>query len=133
MKNKIITLFVLFMSFAVNCQTVDSIPLYQNEIEHYNNMRITGNKLVIISFLTIAGGGVVYTQGINNMKYDATKMEGQRQYGTGWGIIMCGFSMFVTGAILGEVGDTKMKYYQKLSVGMIYDKNCKGLTLSYKF
>jgi hypothetical protein len=126
------TILILCLAFNVFGQP-DTKSLYQDKIQSYKSLERTGTGLAILGFVATACGGYTYTKGINNMKYEGTMVQGTTQYGMGVGLMLAGASIFVTGAILGNIGNTKVKYYQKkvdigLSVGKV-----NGMSLCYRF
>lgn len=128
---KTLTIIILL---ALSLQTFGQDELYQSKVESYKHMTHVGTSVAILGFIATACGGYTYTQGINNMRYEPTMEQGTIQYGVGIGTMIIGGSIFLTGAIIGNIGSNNMKKYQKkLDIGILYDKNAKGLILSYKF
>ncbi len=117
--------------------------LYGRKVESYRKMRNTGLGLGI-------GGGILTTVGIvilasadweeqppaNGSGTTYTTTDAGSAVG-GFLLLCTGIPMLGTGAVLGGIGNYKMKQYQRKADGMTLNFQCnprqRGVALTYRF
>jgi hypothetical protein len=133
----IFTFFLLSIMLTSNCQLSKQDKLfYEQKTASYKSMSSTGVAFMIVGLIGTVAGISITATGMDNLKSDDyDKMaKGVQQETWGYTVAGAGLTLFITGAILNGVGSRKEKeYQQRLDLGIIYNKEAKGLMLVYKF
>ena len=125
MKTLLSVLIILsIMSTGVFGQLTPQQKLtYQQKVNTYSASEHSGRVLAGVgSFLGV--GGIALTLSVDDI---AARTAGIT-------LASCGAAMAITGLIISQNSGRKAEeYQQKLNLGMIYNDECKGLMLTYKF
>src|SRR4030042_1036420 len=119
----ILSAFSLFILSSYGQLTTEQKIHYEQKIESYERMQKASGGL-------IAGGAVATIGGLFLM----FKGDTQHTVDLGEIVVTLGGGLIVTGIIFAIVGKRKVKQYkEKLDLGIIYNDEMKGITLTYRF
>jgi len=134
---KLFTIFFLSLALTSYSQLSKQDKLfYEQKISSYNGMSSTGVGLIVVGLAGTIAGVALAATGMTNFKSDDLDKitKGVQQEAWGYTIGAAGLTMFITGIVLNSVGSRKEReYQQKLDLGIIYNKEAKGLMLTYRF
>jgi hypothetical protein len=136
MKTLLIICGVLMTVSSYGQLTNQERLLYEQKVESYKGMKQTGKGLAMFGFLAGVTGAVLFNSGKNKLESGNINdlSSGTSQYSIGTTLGICGVTAMAAGIILSNNGSRKMKeYQQRLDLGIIYNKQVKGLTLAYRF
>jgi hypothetical protein len=109
---------------------------YDRKVVNYRSLQITGGCFAGGGFGMSIIGIVDLIEGSKEMKDDWAPIAelGSEKHKRGKKLTICGSSMLVFGAFLNSVGTDKMKELnKKYKLGLLYNNEMKGITLTYRF